>query len=380
MNKNEQILVDTVGGINRLYGGATLRSGQRLLGLCMDMAPKLVGQREYKMFSNLVKCGGNEALLGAIKDTPAAQEQTVARLTRRMADEYVMDEDAARRICALYMTAVSGSNAYIDRMDAAEEAKKQPAQKQPAQRQASASVQKPAARFTFARKKPARDAAPAAERETKAQPRRAAAVSRPSTPAGRTASAPAETKAPSVTKKLSSVFGYKNSLLRFIPMAMMVVGGTIWRHEAIGSFIVAEHPAFFTVYLIAAVYCYIIAFPFNDKFYNTEGFGPALRNVVAVLFCFIGDFFLFFMAWLYFDMGILAIPFGEVALWRVLVYIILVIPLALIAFWAAWAIPIAVHYVPWPWTMIDPNEFRAGNAIFAAVLAILSVVLHIVGA
>ena len=58
MNKNEQILVDTVGGINRLYGGATLRSGQRLLGLCMDMAPKLVGQREYKMFSNLVKCGG----------------------------------------------------------------------------------------------------------------------------------------------------------------------------------------------------------------------------------------------------------------------------------------------------------------------------------
>lgn len=375
MNKNEQILVDTVGGINRLYGGATLRSGQRLLGLCMDMAPKLVGQREYKMFSNLVKCGGNEALLDAIKDTPAAQEQTVARLTRRMADEYVMDEDAARRICALYMTAVSGSSAYIDRLDAAEEA-----QKQLAQRQASASVQKPAARFTFARKKPACDAAPAVARETKAQPRRAAAVSRPSPPAGRTASAPAGTKAPPVTKKLSSVSGYKNSLLRFIPMAMMVVGGTIWRHEAIGSFIVAEHPAFFTVYLIAAVYCYIIAFPFNDKFYNTEGFGPALRNVVAVLFCFIGDFFLFFMAWLYFDIGALAIPFGEVALWRVLVYIILVIPLDLIAFWAAWAIPIAVHYVPWPWTMIDPNEFRAGNAIFAAVLAILSVVLHIVGA
>lgn len=380
MNKNEQILVDTVGGINRLYGGATLRSGQRLLGLCMDMSPKLVGQREYKMFSNLVKCGGNEALLDAIKDTPDAQEQTVARLTRRMADEYVMDETAARRICALYMTAVSGSSAYIDRLDAAGEAKRQPAPKQPAQRQASASVQKPAARFTFARKKPARDAAPAAERETKAQPRRAAAVSRHSTPAGRTASAPAETKAPSVTKKLSSVFGYKNSLLRFIPMAMMVVGGTIWRNEAIGSFIVAEHPAFFTVYLIAAVYCYIIAFPFNDKFYNTEGFGPALRNVVAVLFCFIGDFFLFFMAWLYFYFGTLAIPFGEVALWRVLVYIILVIPLALIAFWTMWSMPIAVHYVPWPWTMIDPDEFRAGNAIFAAVLAILSVVLHIVGA
>ena len=378
MNKNEQILVDTVGGINRLYGGATLRSGQRLLGLCMDMAPKLVGQREYKMFSNLVKCGGNEALLDAIKDTPDAQEQTVARLTRRMADEYVMDETAARRICALYMTAVSGSSAYIDRLDAAGEAKRQPAPKQPAQRQASASVQKPAARFTFARKKPARDAAPAAERETKAQPRRAAAVSRPAPPAGRTASAPAEMKAPSVTKKLSSVFGYKNSLLRFIPMAMMVVGGTIWRHEW-SDFSIAEHPAFFTVYLIAAVYCYIIAFPFNAKFYNTEGFGPALRNVVAVLFCFVGDFFLFFMAGLYFDIGALAIPFGEVALWRVLVYIILFIPLALIGFWTMWSMPIAVHYVPWPWTMIDPGEFGTWNAIFAAVLAILSVVLTHIG-
>lgn len=275
MNKNEQILVDTVGGINRLYGGATLRSGQRLLGLCMDMAPKLVGQREYKMFSNLVKCGGNEALLDAIKDMPDAQEQTVARLTRRMADEYVMDETAARRICALYMTAVSGSSAYIDRLDAAGEAKRQPAPKQPAQRQASASVQKPAARFTFARKKPARDAAPAAERETKAQPHRAAAVSRHSTPAGRTASVPAEMKAPSVTKKLSSVSGYKNSLLRFIPMAILALGGIfIWGRRGVSSFNLAGHPAFFIVYFIAAVYCYIIAFPFKDEFENNEGFAP----------------------------------------------------------------------------------------------------------
>lgn len=373
MNKNEQILVDTVGGINRLYGGATLRSGQRLLGLCMDMVPKLVGQREYKMFSNLVKCGGNEALLDAIKDTPAAQEQTVARLTRRMADEYVMDESAARRICALYMTAVSGSSAYIDRLDAAEEA-----QKQPAQRQASASVQKPAAHFTFARKKPACDAAPAVERETKAQPRRAAAVSRPSPPAGRTASAPAGTKAPSVTKKLSSVSGYKNSLLRFIPMAMMVVGGIfIWGRRGASGFNLAGHPAFFIVYFIAAVYCYIIVFPFKDEFENNEGFGPALRNVVAVLFCFVGDLMLFFMAIFFGDAcfsGTFANVIDEGLGMKLLEYI-LGVPLGFVVCAGMWWVPITVHYFPWRWTMKWSGGFNSENMTAAALLSLLSVVM-----
>ena len=361
MNKNEQILVDTVGGINRLYGGATLRSGQRLLGLCMDMAPKLVGQREYKMFSNLVKCGGNEALLDAIKDTPDAQEQTVARLTRRMADEYVMDETAARRICALYMTAVSGSSAYIDRLDAAGEAKRQPAPKQPAQRQASASVQKPAA-----------------ERETKAQPRRAAAVSRHSTPAGRTASVPAEMKAPSVTKKLSSVSGYKNSLLRFIPMAILALGGIfIWGRRGVSNFNLAGHPAFFIVYFIAAVYCYIIAFPFKDEFENNEGFGPALRNVVAVLFCFVGDLMLFFMA-IFFGNACFSGTFANVideGLGMKLLEYILGVPLGFVVLAAIWWVPITVHYFPWRWTMKWDEVFNSENMTAAALLSLLSVVM-----
>lgn len=373
MNKYENILVDTVGRIKESFGGEALRNGKRLQGLCMDMAPKLVGQREYKMFSNLVKCGGNEALLDAIKDTPAAQEQTVARLTRRMADEYVMDETAARRICALYMTAVSGSSAYIDRLDAAEEA-----QKQLAQRQASASVQKPAARFTFARKKPACDAAPAAERETKAQPRRAAAVSRPSPPAGRTASAPAETKAPPVTKKLSSVSGYKNSLLRFIPMAILALGGIfIWGRRGASGFNLAGHPAFFIVYFIAAVYCYIIAFPFKDEFENNEGFGPTLRNVVAVLFCFVGDLMLFFMA-IFFGNACFSGTFANVideGLGMKLLEYILGVPLGFVVCAGMWWMPITVHYFPWRWTMKWSGGFNSENMTAAALLSLLSVVM-----
>lgn len=378
MNKYENILVDTVGRIKESFGGEALRNGKRLQGLCMDMSPQLMNQREYKMLVILVKCGGNEALLDALNDTPAVQEQTVARLTRRTADEYVMDETAARRICALYMTAVSGSSAYIDRLDAAGEAKRQPAPKQPAQRQASASVQKPAARFTFARKKPARDAAPAAERETKAQPRRAAAVSRHSTPAGRTASVPAEMKAPSVTKKLSSVSGYKNSLLRFIPMAILALGGIfIWGRRGVSNFNLAGHPAFFIVYFIAAVYCYIIAFPFKDEFENNEGFGPALRNVVAVLFCFVGDLMLFFMA-IFFGNACFSGTFANVideGLGMKLLEYILGVPLSFVVLAAIWWVPITVHYFPWRWTMKWDEVFNSENMTAAALLSLLSVVM-----
>lgn len=378
MNKYENILVDTVGRIKESFGGEALRNGKRLQGLCMDMSPQLMNQREYKMLVILIKCGGNEALLDALNDTPAVQERAVARLTQRMADEYVMDETAARRICALYMTAASGNSAYIDRLDAAGEAKRQPAPKQPAQRQASASVQKPAARFTFARKKPARDAAPAAERETKAQPRRAAAVSRHSTPAGRTASVPAEMKALSVTKKLSSVSGYKNSLLRFIPMAILALGGIfIWGRRGVSSFNLAGHPAFFIVYFIAAVYCYIIAFPFKDEFENNEGFGPALRNVVAVLFCFVGDLMLFFMA-IFFGNACFSGTFANVideGLGMKLLEYILGVPLGFVVLAAIWWVPITVHYFPWRWTMKWDEVFNSENMTAAALLSLLSVVM-----
>ena len=113
MNKYENILVDTVGRIKESFGGEALRNGKRLQGLCMDMSPQLMNQREYKMLVILIKCGGNEALLDALNDTPAVQERAVARLTQRMADEYVMDEDAARRICALYLAGVTGDDAFM---------------------------------------------------------------------------------------------------------------------------------------------------------------------------------------------------------------------------------------------------------------------------
>ena len=185
-------------------------------------------------------------------------------------------------------------------------------------------------------------------------------------------------KALSVTKKLSSVSGYKNSLLRFIPMAILALGGIfIWGRRGVSSFNLAGHPAFFIVYLIAAVYCYIIAFPFKDEFENNEGFGPALRNVVAVLFCFVGDLMLFFMA-IFFGNACFSGTFANVideGLGMKLLEYILGVPLGFVVLAAIWWVPITVHYFPWRWTMKWDEVFNSENMTAAALLSLLSVVM-----
>lgn len=258
MNKYENILVDTVGWIKESFGGEALRNGKRLQGLCMDMSPQLMNQREYKMLVILIKCGGNEALLDALNDTPAVQERAVARLTRRMADEYVMDESAARRICALYMTAASGNSAYIDHLDAAGEVKRQPAPK-PAP--APAPTPKPAP-------------APAPTTEPKPQ------------------------KTPGAPR-----LKLKKRHLRFVPMAIAMLGGYFVFGSALANadlesldFAAADitrMKVFCAVYILAAIYCYIIAFPFDELFkYRRGGFG----RVKAVFGDLLGDIWMSIMS------------------------------------------------------------------------------------
>ncbi len=278
MNKYENILVDTVGRIKESFGGEALRNGKRLQGLCMDMSPQLMNQREYKMLVILIKCGGNEALLDALNDTPAVQERAVARLTQRMADEYVMDESAARRICALYMTAASGNSAYIDRLDAAEEAQKQPAPK-PKPTPAPKPKPTPAP-------KPAPKPAPAPA------------------PTPKPAPAPAPTTEPKPQKTPGAPrLKLKKRHLRFVPMAIAMLGG----YFVLGPVLVNTDPelmiftaaditrlkVFRAVYILAAIYCYIIAFPFDELFqYRRGGFG----RVKAVFGDLLGDIWMSIMS------------------------------------------------------------------------------------
>ena len=262
MNKYENILVDTVGRIKESFGGEALRNGKRLQGLCMDMSPQLMNQREYKMLVILIKCGGNEALLDALNDTPAVQERAVVRLTQRMADEYVMDETAARRICALYMTAASGNSAYIDRLDAAGEVKRQPAPK-PAP--APAPTPKPTP-------KPAAQPTPAPT--SKPQPA-------PDTP----------------RLKL------KNRRLRFVPMAIAMLGGYFVLGSALANADlesldfaatdITRMKVFCAVYILAAVYCYIIAFPYDELFQYRRGWFCRVKAVIGDL---VGDIWMALMS------------------------------------------------------------------------------------
>ena len=275
MNKYENILVDTVGRIKESFGGEALRNGKRLQGLCMDMSPQLMNQREYKMLVILIKCGGNEALLDALNDTPAVQERAVARLTQRMADEYVMDETAARRICALYMTAASGNSAYIDRLDAAGEVKRQPAPK-PA----------PA---------PTPKSAPAAPPTPKTAPSSTPKPAPAPAPTPKPAPAPAPTTEPKPQKTPDTPrFKLKKRHLRFVPMAIAMLGG----YFVLGPVLVNTDPelmiftaaditrmkVFCAVYILAAVYCYIIAFPFDELFKYRRGWFGRVKAVIGNLF------------------------------------------------------------------------------------------------
>ena len=275
MNKYENILVDTVGRIKESFGGEALRNGKRLQGLCMDMSPQLMNQREYKMLVILIKCGGNEALLDALNDTPAVQERAVARLTQRMADEYVMDETAARRICALYLAGVTGNDAFVT-ADDRRKAKPEPT---PAPKPAPAPAPKPATKPTPA-------------------------------PTPKTAPAPAPTTEPKPQKTPDTPrLKLKNRRLRFVPMAIAMLGG----YFVLGPVLVNTDPelmiftaaditrmkVFCAVYLLAAIYCYIIAFPFDELFKYRRGWFGRVKAVIGNLF---GDIW----------MAVVSMPMGVV--------------------------------------------------------------------
>lgn len=286
MNKYENILVDTVGRIKESFGGEALRNGKRLQGLCMDMSPQLMNQREYKMLVILIKCGGNEALLDALNDTPAAQERAVVRLTQRMADEYVMDETAARRICALYMTAASGNSAYIDRLDAAGEAKRQPAPK-------------PAPAPT---PKSAPAVPPTPKTAPSSTPQPAPAPTPTPKPAPKPAPAPATEPKPQKTPGAPRL-KLKKRHLRFVPMAIAMLGGYFVFGSALANadlesldFAAADitrMKVFCAVYILAAIYCYIIAFPFDELFQYRRGWFCRVKAVIGDL---VGDIWMALMS------------------------------------------------------------------------------------
>ena len=251
MNKYEQALVGAVKQITKSDAARAASDARWLNGMLRDLAPQMIGQREYKMLTALLNCEGNRILAEAAKKSAAARDAEVERLVQRLQSDFLLDEDAARRICALYLAGVTGNNGYIAEGD--KQPAETPRQNPPRQQRAVPT--------------PAPEPVPEA-REAAPQPGRSAAARR-----------------------------YKNRRLRFVPMAIAALcGAHILQPLALYIFEPVDHAEIVTrsniliaVYLIAAIYCYIIAFPFEEQCRWPEKTIAFIRTVLGdgVMSCFL---------------------------------------------------------------------------------------------
>ena len=277
MNKYEQALVSAVKQITEIDAAKAASDARWLNGMLRDLAPQVMGQREYKMLTALLNCNGNRILAEAAKKPAAARDADVERLVRRLCDEYVMDEDAARRICALYLAGVTGDDAFVT-ADDRRKAKPEPT---PAPKPKSEPKPAPEPAPT---PKPATKPAPAPTTEPKPQ---------------------TEPKAPSKPGKSAEDDLDVAMYMRYIPMTVAMiflviislhVNGLMYMGEGkIGfghSINECSARAYFAIaYIITAVYSYIIAYPFS-KVYPQKRWRDIRRRIFDVILCVVGDFLL----------------------------------------------------------------------------------------
>lgn len=88
------------------YGLEPLRNGSQMVGYFTDLAPEL--KRECRMLKYFVDADGHAALFNARNADPSDQPIIMERTVRKMADEFLVAEDAARAVCEAYWIAVVG--------------------------------------------------------------------------------------------------------------------------------------------------------------------------------------------------------------------------------------------------------------------------------
>ena len=285
MNKYEQALVDAVRQITKDNAARAASDARWLNGMLRDLAPQMIGQREYKMLTALLNCEGNRILAEAAKKPAAARDAEVERLVRRLCDEYVMDEDAARRICALYLAGVTGDDAFVT-ADDRRKAKPEPT---PAPKPKPTPAPKPAPKPAPA---PSPTPKPTPKLETQPTP---APTPKPQT----------EPKAPSKPDKSAEDDLDVAMYMRYIPMTVAMIFFVIISLHVNGLMYMGEGKigfghsinecsarAYFAIaYIITAVYSYIIAYPFS-KVYPQKRWRDIRRRIFDVILCVVGDFLL----------------------------------------------------------------------------------------
>ena len=354
MNKYEQALVSAVKQITKSDAAHAASDARWLLGMVMNAAPQLSGQREYKLFTSLLSCNGNRILAEAAKKPPAARDAEVERLVQRLQSDFLLDEASARRICALYLTAVTGDESYIRALDSAGNKTNPAPQNAPKPKQRPQPQQRPAP-------------SPA-----------------PAQPTPKQSPAPTPVPWPQKTPPIS-LLKYKNWHLRFVPMLMAVLYGTIifpLLEERSDMATIQDMP-FCLLYVPAAVYCYIIAFPY-DAFAPVKKWRQVIRLIICAASCAVGDEFLCGWGSVYADMSAHLDITGETGNSIIGFFASILIDSYFLLFF--FGIGVALHYLPRIWSKksagADWSDFEGDNfiafGVFIALYILRALVIYIV--
>ena len=99
-------LEQTLCRIRDQFGMEPFRNGKALLGLHADLMPDR--QRDRRLIGHFVACEGNAFLENALNKPKAEQPVALVQLVKRMHEDWLIREDAARQICAVWWKVLGG--------------------------------------------------------------------------------------------------------------------------------------------------------------------------------------------------------------------------------------------------------------------------------
>ena len=90
-----------------VFGVDCLKDRQKTLGLLADLSPALPSA--FTLSSRFFDANGSESYFDALKKAPGEQKSAFEMVVLRLTSEQFLAEDAARKVCSAFWTAIGGS-------------------------------------------------------------------------------------------------------------------------------------------------------------------------------------------------------------------------------------------------------------------------------